>query len=313
MSDICDRCQAKDSFFEEHVEGIVVCTNCGLVLEEKIIEEQYEKRTFETDNKEIQRVGPATRPEQANGDGTYLVNTKNGYTKIKIKYPQQTKEEEKKEKKIEKNCKRIYQLLSSAEVAPCLIDRVSDTYSELAKYNNLNVRNLNPTALALFYYVCRNQKIARSFKSIADMFPSVTERQIKKAFNDIKRDIVDYVDEGEDELISMEQNYISFYTGNDESKSDTKMLSFKIIKNINNNAVLEGKSPTTVAGLSLLLSYKLRNENYDDFKTFFSNFASKISLKRAFGQIKNELDKVIPNDYMKKIDELKLSMENFLK
>jgi hypothetical protein len=145
------------------------------------------------------------------------------------------------------------------------------------------------------------------------MFPSVKERQIKKAFNDIKRDIVDYVDEDEDELISMEQNYISFYTGKDESKSDTKKLSFEIIKNINNNAVLEGKSPTTVAGISLLLSYKLRNENYDDFNTFFTAFASKISLKRAFGQIKNELDKIIPSDYLKKIDELKLSMENFLK
>ena len=311
MSDICDRCQAKDSFFEEHVEGIVVCTNCGLVLEEKIIEEQYEKRTFETDNKEIQRVGPATRPEQANGDGTYLVNTKNGYTKIKIIYPQQTKEEEKKEKKIEKNCKRIYQLLSSAEVAPCLIDRVSDTYSELAKYKKLNVRNLNHTALALYYYVLRTQKIAKSFKAIADMFPSVTERQIKKAFNDIKIDIVDYVDE--DELISMEKNYITSYTERDESKSDAKKLSFKIIKNINNNAVLEGKSPTTVAGLSLVLSYKLLNDNSDDFKTFFTTFASMISLKRAFQQIKDKLDQVIPNDYMKKIDELKLSMENFLK
>jgi len=313
MSDICERCQAKDSFFEEYFEGIVVCTNCGLVLEENIIDEQYEKRTFEIDSNKTQRVGPPTSHEQATESGTYLVKTKNGYTKKTIIYPQQTKEEQKKQKKIEKNCKRIGLLLSSAEVAPSLIQRVSDAYSELAKYKNLNVRNLNPTALALFYYVCRNQKIARSFKAIADMFPSVTERQIKKAFNDIKRDIVDYVDEDEDELISMEQNYISFYTGKDESKSDTKMLSFVIIKNINNNAVLEGKSPTTVAGLSLLLSYKLRNENYDDFKTFFSNFASKISLKRAFEQIKNELDKVIPRDYLKKIDELKLSMENFLK
>ena len=86
-----------------------------------------------------------------------------------------------------------------------------------------------------------------------------------------------------------------------------------LIKNINNNAVLEGKSPTTVAGLSLVLSYKLRNDNSDDFKNFFTTFATKGTLKRAFEQIKNNLDKVIPNDYIKKIDELKLSMENFLK
>ena len=143
------------------------------------------------------------------------------------------------------------------------------------------------------------------------MFPSVTEKQIRKAFNGIKIDVVDYDDE--EELISIEQNYINLYIERDESKSGAKELSFKIIKNINNNAVLEGKSPTTVSGLSLVLSYKLLNDNSDDFKTFFITFASKISLKRAFEQIKNNLDKVIPNDYIKKIDELKLSMKNFLK
>ena len=143
------------------------------------------------------------------------------------------------------------------------------------------------------------------------MFCSVNEKKIRKAFNGIKRDVVDYDDE--DELISMEQNYINLYFEKDKSKYDTKELSFKIIKNINNNAVLEGKSPTTVAGLSLVLSYKLRNDNSDDFKNFFTTFATKGTLKRAFEQIKNNLEKVVPNDYMKKIDELKLSMDNFFK
>ena len=303
MSDICERCQAKDSFFEEYAEGIVVCTNCGLVLEEHIIADQYEKRTFETENNEIRRVGPPTLPGQAAGSGTYLSIMKNGFT--------EKKEIKTKKTKIDKNCERIDKLLSSAEVVPALIERTQKEYTELAKFKKLNGRNINHVILALYYYVLRKEKIARSFRDVAEMFPSVTEKQIRKTFNGIKEVVVDYVKE--DELISMEQNYIKLYTERDASKSEAKELSSIIIKNINNNAVLEGKSPTTVAGLSLLLSYKLRNENYDDFKTFFTNFASKISLKRAFEQIKNELDKVIPSDYLKKIDELKLSMENFLK
>ena len=246
MSDICEKCQAKDSFIEDYAEGIVVCTNCGLVLEENIIADEYEKRTFESDNNEIKRVGPPTRPEQATESGTYLVIRENGHTQKRTIYTKQTK--------IFKNYKRIHNLLSSAEVFPNLIEKTKDEYKELAKIKNFQGRNLNHIIIALYYYVCRKEKMAKTFKDVANMFPSVTERQVKRAFNDIKSDVVNYDDE--DELISMEKNFINLYIERDESKYEAKMLSYKIIKNINDNAILEGKSPVTVAGLSLMLSYK---------------------------------------------------------
>ena len=60
MNEICEKCQAKNSFIEDYVQGNVVCTNCGLILEENIIDDKYEKRTFQTDNNEIKRVGQTT-------------------------------------------------------------------------------------------------------------------------------------------------------------------------------------------------------------------------------------------------------------
>ena len=39
----------------------------------------------------------------------------------------------------------------------------------------------------------------------------------------------------EDELISMEKNFINMYIERDESKYEAKMLSYKIIKNINDS------------------------------------------------------------------------------
>jgi len=99
------------------------------------------------------------------------------------------------------------------------------------------------------------------------------------------------------------------YIGKNKSKYEAKMLSYKIIKNINDNAILEGKSPVTVAGLSLMLSYKLLNDNSDDFKDFFSTFATKATLKKAFEQIKDKLDMVVPNEYSNKIEGLQIFVE----
>ena len=218
MSEICERCQAKDTIIEDDIEGIVVCTNCGLVLEENIIADEYEKRTFETDNNEIKRVGPPTRPEQAAESGTYLVIRENGHTQRKTIYTKQTK--------IFKNFKRIYKLLSSADVFPNLIEKTKEAYKELAKVKNFQGRNLNHIIIALYYYVCRKEQMAKTFKDVANMFPSVTERQVRKAFNDIKGDVVDYDDEKE--LIQTEKNYISLYIERDKKKYEAKMLSYKI-------------------------------------------------------------------------------------
>ena len=71
---------------------------------------------------------------------------------------------------------------------------------------------------------------------------------------------------------------------------------------------MEGKSPNTIAGLSLILSYKLLNDNSDDFKDFFSTFSQKYTLVKSFEEIKNQLEKVIPNEYFDKINELKISL-----
>ena len=136
--------------------------------------------------------------------------------------------------------------------------------------------------------------MAKSFREVAKMFPDANERQVKKAFNDIKREVVNYRDE--DEIITIEKNFIDSYTQRKDNNYKVKNLSNKKIENINKNAVLEGKSPNTVVGLSLLLSYKLLNDNSDNFEDFFSTFSTKETLWKAFEEIKNQLDKVIQSN-----------------
>ena len=132
-----------------------------------------------------------------------------------------------KQTKIFKNYKRIQRILTSADVFPNLIEKTKEEYKELAKIKNFQGKNLNYIIIALYYYVCRKENMAKTFKDVANMFPSVTERQVKRAFNDIKSDVVNYDDE--DELISMEKNFINLYIERDESKYEAKMLSYKIL------------------------------------------------------------------------------------
>ena len=297
MSTICEKCNNKDSIIEDYSSGELVCNKCGLVYAENMIADEYEKRTFESDDNEIKRVGPPERPDQLGQPGTTLIIRENGKKKIIKTYTKQTK--------IAKNHNRIYRLLSLSDVKENFIEQTKILYDKLAPKMNMQGRNLRHIIIALYYYACRKSNMAKGLKEVSKMFPSVTERQIKKAFNSIKSHIVEYDDE--DELIQIEKNFIQSYIGGNIQKYDIKMTSYKILENINKNSIFEGKNPNTIAGLSLLLSYKLFNDNSDNFEDFFSTFASRATLKKYFEEIKPYLDKIIPEEHHGSIESIKKS------
>ena len=75
MSEVCDKC----IFVEDYINGRIYCKVCGTILEENMISDEYEKPTCESDNHEIKRVGPPTKPEQAGESGNYLVTKEKGF------------------------------------------------------------------------------------------------------------------------------------------------------------------------------------------------------------------------------------------
>jgi len=295
MITICENCQEKNTIIED--DGQVVCSNCGLIYDENVIANEYEKRTFEGDDEQIKRVALPERPEQAAKRATVSVVSHIGQKKVVRTYTKQTK--------IDKNFKKIEHVLSLAGVTKKIRDITKELYSTMAPNKNMQGRNFNHIIIALYYYANIIEGQAKTFRQIEKIFPSVKERQIRKAFNCIKCYIVH--NDSEDKLINIEKDYIRSYIGINQEKYESKMLSYDIITNINHNSFLEGKSPNTVAGISLLLSYRLLSDNSDSGEDFFRTFSNKATLSRAFEEIKCSLDKIIPQKYSDKIEMIKNS------
>ena len=284
MNNPCEFCKTDDYLELNYEKGIIVCRKCGTVQPGNI-----------TDNEIIQPI----RQEQENEPGTYLSINRNGIRKKILIYSKRSK--------ICKNKKKLNKLLSSAspEIKENLIEKTKSLYEDLAKRKNMQGMKITHIIIALYYYACKKEKMAKSYKEVAKMFPSITERQIRRAFNWIKRDIV--ISEDEEGLIKIENNFVDLYTGINIKNYELRMLSHEIIENINHKCFLQGKSPNTIAGLALMLSYKLLNDNSDDFEEFFVTFSKKNTIIRAFKEIKEQLENIIPVKYAHKIGELKLN------
>ena len=296
--EICSRCKSKDSIITDYENGELVCNQCGLVYEERIIVDEDEQRTFADDNgdNQIHRVGPPEKPFFGNECGTNLLIRDKGKTKV-IKT-------DSKPTKIEKNFIRIDKLLSSYDGTGLIRKEIKGIYEKLAKKMNMQGRNLNLIFIGIYFYVCRQLNMAKSIKEIALQF-NVTERVIKRAINSIKKDIVDPSKEDDNnEIIETEQNHIRTFIGKNANAYEVKKLAYKIIKNINKNELLEGKSPKTVSGLSLLIAYELSNDNSYDKKELYAFFSNKNTLKKAYEEIKDKLQIIVPQELWDKINNL---------
>ena len=261
-------CLNKKIVFDED-EVKFICENCGLQYE-GLFDEDAEKQSTREDENKIQFVEASNKNEN-----------------IK-QFPKLSR--------IHRNFSRIDRLLQGKALKN-IIDETKNLYIIIDNNKNLRGRKIDHIIIGIYYYVLIKNDQAKSIKEISKQF-NVTERIIKKAFNSIKDDIVVYTDEKE--INNIEKNYVESFIG---KRYNLKSLSYKIIDNIKGK-FLEGKSPNTIAGLSLCLSCKLLSDNLYDKEDFFSKFSNKNTLENAFEEIKGYLHLIIPQKYVDKINEL---------
>ena len=288
---ICSTCKEGKIELDEDI-GKYICDNCRLEYEGPLDDEE-ENQTTRDDDKGIQLVEPQKKIENVGG---VIIYTKENGKKKAIK-------QFSKPSRIDINCDRIKKLLQG-KVLKNIIDETQCYYKIIDNNNNINGvrgRNMRQIIIGIYYYVLRKYNQAKTMKEISGQF-NVKERIVKRAIKGIKFDINEPMNEKK--IIDMENSYIDSFIGSGSNRSNLKELSHEIIGNFNKNDILEGKYPKTIAGLSLILSCKLLNDNLFDNEDFFSHFSSKNTLEKAFEEIKSCLKLIIPQKYADKINEL---------
>jgi len=286
---ICSDCQSKIEFDDEI--GKFIC-DCGIEYDELIDEDEKETRADEDGERNIQIVKP-NKKEENEFATTLLIKEKGKKTKI-IKTPS-------KRTRITKNYNRIQKLLQG-KASQKMIEETKNFYNQIAENKNMQGKNINHIVIGIYYYVCRILNVAKTIKEISKEL-NVPERIIKKSFNRIKSEIVEPLDENY--INNIENNFVNSFIGPDEQKYDLKKLAYTIINNFNMNDILGGKTPETIVGLSLLFSYKLLDKDFYNKEEMYQKFSNENTLKKAFEEIRDCLDLIIPEQYIDKIQDLK--------
>ena len=297
---VCPRCNALDSKVIDFRNGELVCQNCGLVFEERIIDDTYEKRTFNNENggnKGDSRIGGPMKAGEGMGSNL-IIYDKNGQARrprgSNATYNQTP---------IERNFEEIDKILGNKDIKKSLIEDTKDIYNQVTKVKKMKGRNLKTMICAMYFIASRNANLSKSFKDISIMF-GIEEKKIKKAYNYIKTVVVNSL--SPEQLSNTINTYIrSFCEENGENNNFIKLAS-DIAKNINETSLLEGRNTRTITGISLVIASKLIKTEKLNKRIICAEFASENTMDIVFDKIKDFLDKIIPAEYKSEINNLSI-------
>ena len=297
---ICPRCNARDSQVTDGRNGEIVCQNCGLVFEERIIDDTYEKRTFNNENggnKGESRIGGPMKAGEGIGSNL-IIYDRNGQARRarggNATYNQTP---------IERNFEEIEKILGNKDIKKSLIEDTKEIYNQVTKVLKMKGRNLKTMICAMYFIASRKANLSKSFKEISKMF-GIEEKRIKKAYNYIKTVVVNSL--SPEQLNDTINNYIrSFCEENGENNSFIKLAS-DIAKNINKSGLLEGRNTRTITGIAILIASKLVKTVKINKKIICDEFATENTMDTVFDKIKIALDKIIPDEYASQIKNLSI-------
>jgi len=234
---------------EDHSAGDLICPECGLVVEERIVDPSTEWRSFEGDSIDRSRVGG---PENSLISGLSLstgivTNLGSSDESKRLALSQRRNLSSSAERPLMEAMNTIRDISNRIN-----IDR--ETQQEAAKvFKDLRDKNINrgkgaeARIAACIYIACRIKKVPRSFKEICAA-SNVKKKDIAHCFKLTK----DHLDIGLGQLSGMD--FVPRYCANLGLSPNVQRAAATIVMKITEFDLAAGKSPISIAGAAIYLA-----------------------------------------------------------
>ena len=167
--DNCKNCLAKNSIITDFAAGEIVCQNCGVVIEDRIIDETYEGRNFNNENpgstgRDQNRVGGPSNSDDILGTNIVINGKGNFRSKIHRGNSSSNPNKRRTEKKLEELADKIQLHDSIVQVAKGLLSKVEEK-------KKLKGKNLDSVIGSVFFYACRLKGVPKTIDDINEDEP----------------------------------------------------------------------------------------------------------------------------------------------
>lgn len=287
----CKYCLAENCIITNYSSGEIVCTNCGIVHEERIIDEEYESRNFIDENGQNKsRIGAPINIhyEDKLSTGLVLKNKKDNYLTIKRE----------KISPIRKVFSRAEELGAKLQIKSIIIELSKDTLHKLLKANVLRKKLLDHIIIIVFFTKFLQEGIERSLSDMRCIL-GLNKDEMKRAYTLISQ----HLTEKSNPLKQLKLNLDLFVTKMKIDNED-KILIDQIAENVVQNNILSELSSATLAATVIYLYSKLfKKDNVTLLTIQTMTNIKKDQIKSAY-LVFIQHKQIIPNEWKEHIDNL---------
>lgn len=283
---------------EDYRAGDMICSECGLVVGDRVIDVGSEWRTFsnDKDSKDMSRVGSAENPLLGSSDLSTLVGQASGAAGFNedgtAKYTNR-KSMTSSDRALLNAVKEINSMADRINLPRTITDRAAATFKQVHDGKSLKGRSNDAIASACLYIACRQEGVPRSFKEICAI-SKVPKKEIGRCFKLILKTLETSLD-----LITT-GDFMSRFFSNLTLSSQIQRTASCIAKRAVEMDIVAGRSPISVAAAAIYMACQASEEKRSQREIGDIAGVAEVTIKQSYKLMREKATSLFPSTFTDK-------------
>jgi len=289
----CPECGSINLFWNKE-KGEVMCKDCGLIIEEKMVDFGQEWREFEDDHSSRRRSGaPMTYTQYDQGLGTEIGQKSDIYklgSKSKNKFLRLRKWQYRISTAIERNLKlalaELKRVSSFLKLPKPVEEEAARIYTLAVQRGLVRGRSMESVVAGSLYAACRRHDVPRTLDELSEA-SGIEKKEIGRTYRFITRELSISI------MPSNPTDYIARFASSLRLSAETQSKAVEILEIAQKQELTSGRGPTGIAAAALYVSALMHGEKRTQREVADVAGVTEVTIRNRYKELleKLQLDK----------------------
>ncbi len=285
-------------------KGEIICKDCGLVIEEKMVDFTQEWREFDSEDGENRRRtgAPMTYTQYDQGIGTEVGRKADLYqlgNKDRNKFFRLRKWQYRISTAIERNLKlalaELKRVASYLKLPRSVEEESARIYTLAVQRGLVRGRSMESVVAGALYAACRRHEVPRTLDELSEA-SGIEKKEIGRTYRFVTREL------GISIIPSNPADYIARFASSLKLSAETQSRAVEILDNAQNAELTSGRGPTGIAAAALYVSALIHGEKRTQREVADVAGVTEVTIRNRYKEL---LDKLSLEREIKKIKKKK--------
>jgi len=287
----CPECTGINLFFNRD-KGEVICKDCGLVIEEKMVEFGQEWRDFESDSGDKHRRtgAPMTYTQYDQGLGTEVGQSSDLYKlkeKDKNKFFRLRKWQYRISTAIERNLKialaELKRVSSFLKLPKSVEEEAARIYTMAVQRGLVRGRSMESVVAGALYAACRRHEVPRTLDELGEA-SGIEKKEIGRTYRFVTREL------GLTILPSNPADYIARFASSLKLTAESQSRAVEILEMAQQAELTSGRGPTGIAAAALYVAALINGEKRTQREVADVAGVTEVTIRNRYKELLDRLD-----------------------